>query len=285
MTKNKIFNGVLKQKLLTLILILPLFLAGCINVQQKETAGVYGGVFRTGDLGETWQHTTEVYTVGGQAMNFTPSNIITMEFDPMYDPAIYVGTQHDGMFYSYNYANGWFQTLTGVGTINDLFIDPKRNCTIYAAVHNNIYKTVDCSRTWEIIYFETRPNQFITQIAVSQEDNRIVYAGTSGGSFLRSQDYGASWDVLKRFNNSIKNIIIQNGHDSNRIYVVTQTTGIFRTSDGGFNWDDLMKLPVDESELDEDTLKPFNRISNAYHPLSVGRDKSVDDGIVYATKT
>ncbi len=243
------------SKTFLLLLILPLVLSGCfLEVKQKETAGAYGGVFRSADIGATWQHATELYTVGAQQVNFNASNVSILALDPLDNAAVYAGTQSDGIFYSYDYGAGWYNTLRDKGVINAIAVDPKYHCTIYAAAHNTIYKSIDCARTWKSIYFETRPGQFVTSLTIADPDSRFIYAGTAGGSFLKSQDYGVSWDVMRRFEGAIKNIIIQNHFNSNTIYVATDKKGVHKTRDGGFTWEDLMDIDVDQAEVDEEEL-------------------------------
>jgi len=243
-----------KQKLVTLMLILPLFLSGCISISNKSEApaNLTGGFFRSSDLGSTWSKMNTIFTVGNKKATFDAASVTVMTYDPLDDSAIYLGTQHDGVFYSYDYGGGWSRTLNNKGTINDIIVDQERNCTIFVAVHNAIYKTTDCSRTWEKVYFEPTKGQYIKSLAVSYNDNSIIYAGTSGGSLLRSRDYGKSWDVIKRFSNDIKRIFVGEDKASQIVYAVTQSKGIFKSLDNGDNWENLLNLRVDRAEIDED---------------------------------
>src|SRR3989339_1424582 len=132
-----------KQKLSVLLLILPLFLSGCISLTNKSAspAELTGGFFRSDNLGATWSKMNTIYTLGNQIATFDASSVTVMTYDPLDDSAIYLGTLHDGIFYSYDYGEGWTRTLANLGTINDIVVDPEVNCTIFAAVHNAIYKT------------------------------------------------------------------------------------------------------------------------------------------------
>ena len=271
-------------KLLIIILILPLVLTGCISVKKKSGGNDFAGIFRSDTKGETWQNITSIYTVGSESRNFAFSNITSLVFDELDDSAIYLGSQHDGLFYTYNYGGGWFNVLSGKGTVNDIVVDPQRNCTIFTAIHNTIYKSVDCARTWDSVYFETREGKYITSLGINGNNNSIVYASNSDGDLLKSTDYGRSWSVLKRFNNYIKDIIIQNHSNSNIMYIVTSKNGIFRSSDAGDNWSDLMALPVDQAEVEEEEFVPFGSLNNSKVVLYLNQDKSVSDGLIYVNK-
>jgi len=245
-----------KQKLASLILILPLFLSGCISFSNKSSAPaeLTGGFFRSDNLGATWDKMNTIYTIGDRTATFDAASVTVMTYDPLDDSAIYLGTLHDGIFYSYNYGDGWTRTLSGIGTVNDIVVDPVRNCTIFAAVHNTIYKTEDCSRTWKKVYFEPTTGKYISSLAISYYDNNTVFAGTSGGSLLRSEDHGLSWDVTERFDDTVRNIFVVENEASRVVYAVTQKKGIFRSTDDGISWENLLDWRVDRAEVDENQL-------------------------------
>jgi len=307
------------KKLFILLSLMPLLLAGClIKVDEKKSTDNTAGLYRSSDFGETWNRITTLYTVSGQSLNFSASDITTIAFDTLDEKAIYLGTLTDGVFYSYNYGDGWFNTLKGKGTVNSIAIDPTEKCNIFVASHNTIYKSIDCSRKWTAVYFEAREGQYINALAIDGNDPRIIYAGTSGGSFLKSQDYGESWDVIHRFKDSLKKIIVQNNYDSNVLYLATLKSGVYRSADAGANWVDLMDYKVDKDSVDEEkalaeavekrkeqlrlepgadlseeeyqklvdaqylSFKKLGRSAGVYSVLST--DKSVKDGIIFANK-
>lgn len=320
MFKNKISSGRTKQKLKFIALILPIFLSGCISFSSQSTkpAEVTGGLFRSDTLGQSWVKVNTLYTLGQQNLTFDAASVTVMAFDPLDEKAIYLGTQHDGLFYSYEYGNGWFRTLTGKGTVNDIAVDPQRSCTIYVAVHNAIYKSEDCSRSWEKIYFETTTGSYMTSLEVSNRDDRIVYAANSKGSLLRSKDYGNTWDAIYRFEDNVKNIFVLEDETQRIVYAVTQKKGIYKSTDDGDTWEDLLELQVDRAEVDEDeefekllekeeekkldkegvpltkeekiemekTLKylPLNKVSGAKTVVASSLDRSVEDSVIYTSR-
>lgn len=274
-----------KTKLLFLLPLLLLVLSGCFHTTsspQEQAALVSGGVWRSENLGVSWEQITNLYTLSGQEVKFSTANATILSFDPLDPQAVYLGTQHNGLFYSYNYGSGWFNTLGNSGTVNDVVIDPQNNCTIYVAVHTSIFKSTDCSRHWEKIYFETRQGHYISALGINSSNTSIVYAGTSAGDFLVSQDNGFSWDVTKRFEDAIKKILVQNHPDSRIIYVALKSKGIFKSMDGALTWQNIMELPVYEPEKPVEELALFNKVKgyNAY--VDIASDKSVFDGIIYA---
>ncbi|MBT4849845.1 hypothetical protein HON36_03260 [Candidatus Parcubacteria bacterium] len=289
-----------KFKVIALILVLPIFLSGCISIKSDKTAGNFGGFFRSNDKAVTWKHVTTMYTPGGEVTNFNASNILNISFDAQDPAAVYLGSQHDGIFYSYNYGNGWFRTLTGKGTINSVQVDPKDKCTLFAAAHTEIYKTTDCSRKWERLYFEPRAGVFITSLAIKGDNTNIVFAGNSIGDLLRSEDGGISWKVLHMFNNKILDIVVQNHYDDEVMYVVTASTGIHKSKNSGENWQNLLDLHVNAQEgtTEAGVRESYNfpdivvnaenatlrDIRGSETVITFNQDFSVDDGIIYANR-
>ena len=286
----------------SLVILLALFTSGCTigmpttGSKSKKTnapAAYKGGLYVTDEYSVQantlkWQKIADVYATGGKVQTLDNAGIISYALDPNDDAAIYVGTDNQGMYYTYNYGKAWAQTFSEYGPVRAIAVspDPATNkCTIYAGAKNYIYVSRDCARTWTAVYYEPRANISITALAIRKDNPKIVYAGTSEGNFIRSLDGGVTWDSIKRFNNKIVDIFVQNQTDSKIIYVSTQTNGIFRSPNGGENpneWVDLMATPVDQTEVEEKEYKEFSKVPGSKNYLYLAVDKSVSDGLIYA---
>ncbi len=272
-----------KTKLVSLLTILSVVLSGCISISSKDTNNI-GGFFRSSNAGETWEKKNVIYTAGSEVSVFSSSNINGISFDYGDDSAVYLSSSNDGIMYSYNHGDGWFNTLHGNGSVNDLVVDPYNKCIVYAAIHNTIYKTSDCSRIWTPVYFETGEGQFITSLNVHYNNHNIIYAGTSGGSLLKSKNGGNSWNVIKRFDNSIKKILVQNISGKDIVYVATQSYGVYRSYNNDNEWSNLMELPVQMVETTTTEVVKFSDVKDSKILLDIELDKSVEDGLIYANK-
>ncbi|MDD3284662.1 MAG: YCF48-related protein [Patescibacteria group bacterium] len=260
----------MKIKIRLALLMIPLFLTGCVINFNNGKTSIDSGFFVSFDKGKTWTQKTEFFTVGDDKVFFKTANVTFLKLDPKDPKAIYLGTVGDGLLYTFNSGNGWFKTLSGKGAINDIAIDPKDKCTLYVAVVNKIYKSDDCARNWDEVYVEGLPNQTINAVAVDYFNNNKVYFATSGGGLFKSTDYGKSWSSINWFNNPIKKIII-NPKNSSKIYVATNTAGIFKSSDEGATWLNI-----------SDVIKDKNKDINSYRDLEI--DLTKDDALLYANK-
>ena len=125
-----------------------------------------------------------------------------------------------------------------VGRIEDVKVSPDSKCIVYTSQRNNIYKTTDCSRTWQNIFVDPRSEVVVTALAVDPFDTSVVYAGNSSGDVMKSTDYGVSWKTVNRLGDKVAKIIVY-PEDSDIVYVATQKKGISKSLDEGVTWEDL----------------------------------------------
>lgn len=249
-----------------------LFLTGC-SFKVEIKGGIDGGVFKTEDSGDNWIQTTQVYSASDIQKNFNGSDLTAMVLDPTDRKAMYIGTETDGIYYTYNGAEGWMQALKNLGKVNSIAVSPKERCTIYVAIDNKIYKTTDCSRNWNYQLIEARenPKNKINSIAIDYFNTAVIYAGTSGNGLFASYDYGFSWKALKFFDDIIVKIAVS-PKNSKIIYVATERQGIFKTSNAGETWRQILTAKMQEQ-------KPNLLI---YRDFII--DPTVEDGIMYASQ-
>lgn len=225
----------MKKNYLIIFLFSMLVLTGVNCIRLGTPTAADGGVFKSADKGETWQQKVKVATTEAKQVTIGNVNVVLMVMDPQDANTIYLGTAENGLYLTYDGAQSWQKTVFDRGRIGAIAIDPKNKCNIYVALSNKIFKSSDCIRTWQEIYVETRPGQIVTSIVVDFYDPKIIYAGLSAGDLLKSIDSGASWSVIKRFENEVAKILLA-PYDSRIIYVATRGAGIWKSTDAGASW-------------------------------------------------
>lgn len=257
------------KKILFFLILTTIFLAGCtINFGSSEVPAV-AGVFKSFDSGNTWIE-RNLFLYSGGAASISGLGVNNLMFDPQDNQAIYLASNGAGLLYSYDSANSWMKAnRIKDGTINSVAIDPKNKCVIYITFANTILKSVDCNRSWSEIYIDTRASKAITSLAVSHDNNLIVYAGNVDGDILKSYDGGDNWQVIKRLGNRVTKMLIDPAN-SNIIYIATKANGIFKTIDGGTSWSNI-----------NEGLKPFSG-SLEYRNLIF--DQSQPDALLLVAK-
>lgn len=201
-----------------------------LNGSSPATTDKDASVFLSTDRGDTWRVMTGIANASGRLDNINNINVNLMTMDPQDSLAIYLASYNNGLYYTYNITNGWnkVNNLTN-GTVNDLKVDPKNKCVIYAAVTNRLYRSNDCARTWNQVYFDNNPAVNVSTVAVDQFDTNIIYIGTSRGEIIKSVDSGGSWQTIQRMDEGVARLIIS-PLDSRLIFLATAKNRIFSFS-------------------------------------------------------
>jgi len=224
MSKTKIF-------LIFSFLFLSIFLNGC-TVKPKYS----NGVFKSIDSADSWQQKANVCSLKNEARVLDRVDVNVLVLDPQDNKTIYLGTKKQGLFVSFDAAESWQKIRTlPKGEIMSIAVHPQLKHIVCVAIDNQVFKTSDAGRTWQIIYLEAVPKVVINNVAIDPLAPQRIYLGLSDGRLIRSEDDGFSWATINNFNDRIREILI-NAHDTQRIYVSTFQKGIFRSDNRGLDW-------------------------------------------------
>jgi photosystem II stability/assembly factor-like uncharacterized protein len=145
---------------------------------------------------------------------------------------------------------------------------PGKPNLFYIGVNNGgVWKTTDAGRTWVPI-FDGQPTGSIGALAVAPSNPDIIYVGSgeglrrpdlsTGDGIYKSSDAGTSWKHLGlRDGQQITNILID-PQDPNRVFVAVlghpygpnSERGVFRSTDGGENWQKILYKDDDTGATD-----------------------------------
>ncbi len=226
-----------KFYLLIFCLLISLLLTGCISIKDNGQAVKGGalGVYKSVDGSKSWQEKNFLLNVQGKMLTIGDVSVNRIVMDPNDRQALYLATDK-GLYYSYTGADSWQRVeLFADAPINDVAVDYFDKCNIFVTAGQSIYKTTDCLRTWQEVYFDSRAGLSITEVETEYYNKNIVYAADNKGEVLKSTDYGKTWQTIKRLDNPVKQILIDK-NDTRIVYVATETAGLFRTTDGGKTW-------------------------------------------------
>jgi len=222
--------------LTSLMALLVLTGASCINFGGSTAQGPMG-MFRSVDKGENWVQINAYPTNKGLA-SLSGIKVYRVYNDPSDNNAYYLASRGQGLFFTLDNGDTW-QAVKGMEGkfIYGLAVDPKDKCTVYASDGPHVYKTIDCLRTWQLVYTEERPNQRLVSLAVDFGNSAVVYGAEIGGDIIISPDYGRSWRVVKRFDFELQQLSAD-PYQPKRIYVASGSNGLFRSDDNGVTWVD-----------------------------------------------
>jgi photosystem II stability/assembly factor-like uncharacterized protein len=230
-----------RMKKLSLIAIsLVLIGAGCLG-GGTSTGGSDAGVFKTANAGEDWAQVTVVPTAAGIGTLAT-TDVINMEMDPQDKAYLYIGTRQSGMLYSDDGGASWRQPRESAlsdGLIYDIDVDPTDVCKVYIAKGSRLYATDDCMRSFDSeTYVDNRSGVSVVQVTVDWYNPKTIWIGLNNGDVLRSNDSGRTWSTVLKTGDEISGFLINNT-DSRQVLVSTFKDGVYKTTDGGTQWEEV----------------------------------------------
>jgi photosystem II stability/assembly factor-like uncharacterized protein len=131
------------------------------------------------------------------------------------------------------------------------------NLFYIGAVNGGVWKSDDYGRTWTPI-FDQEPSQSIGAIAVAPSDHNIIYVASGeglhrpdlsvGNGIYKSTDAGKTWTHLGLRDGQQIPALVVDPRDPNKVFAAVlghpygpnQERGIFRSIDGGNNWQKIL---------------------------------------------
>lgn len=219
-----------KIKLVLALVGLVLATSACTistSTNSGANATVDSSVFGSTDRGDTWHSLVATPSATGQPGSISNLDVNLITMDPEDNNALYLASYTSGLYYTYNIVSGWNE-VKGLpkATISDVKVDPKSKCIIYAAAINRVYRSSDCTRTWQQIYYDTDIAVTVNTLVVDQYNPNNIYIGTSRGEIIKSIDSGTSWRTIHRLEEGISRLIIS-PLDSRLLFVATSKNNIY----------------------------------------------------------
>lgn len=236
-------SKILFSKVSILGALMTLALSGCsigfnTGAGGSASGAADGGIFKSSNKGAGWEQKVLLQTTGARR-GIGSLDIISLALDPEDNKAIYAGSAENGLFYSYDGGEGWQAAATlGKVSVTNVAVDPANKCLIYATANNKVYKSVDCNRTWAVVYFDNDPKATVTSLIIENSHSNNIYIGTSRGEIIKSSDRGGSWQTLNSFGGQVDKIVIS-PVNAKVIFVGSTSKGVFRSVDAGLKWINL----------------------------------------------
>jgi photosystem II stability/assembly factor-like uncharacterized protein len=228
--------------------------------------GVGGGVWKTGDGGESWKDVSDGF--------FKTSSVGAIAVAPSDPNVIYVGmgehavrgvtTSHgDGVYKSTDAGRTWTHVgLAPTRAISRIRIHPTDPDLVYVAAQGapygptkerGVYRSVDGGETWELL-LHINETAGASDLSMDPSNPRILYAafwdhlrkpwevrsGGPGSGIHKSSDGGETWTKLTEgLPELMGKVSVDVSANPDRVYAMVEADpggGLFRSDDGGKSW-------------------------------------------------
>ena len=168
----------------------------------------------------------------------------------------------------------WYPMTSGIGTsdrtsyIPPLVMDPTNSQTLYFGTYR-VYQTTNGASAWHTISGDlTNGSGDLTSLSVAPTNNKVIYAGTSGGLVQMTSNTGSSWsNVSSGLPKQSVSQVAASPSSSSTVYVTfsgfASGSGqhVYRSTNSGATWSDISRdlpnAPVNGIAIDptySDTL-------------------------------
>ncbi len=252
------------MKKILLSLLLPFTLTSCALsfTRNASTQAGDGGVFISPDTGTTWAQKVFVRQDAKGPVTISGANVGFFAFHPSSSDTFFVSTLQQGIWKTTDAGETWSSLGLKTGYVQGFTQDATNEQLMFSGYLNTIQKSVDGGETWAVVY-TNQPGNAITQVQLNPHNNQEVYATTSGGVLLKSEDEGVTWRILKLFPGRVPKKLVILKTDP-RILFVVMSDGIFRSNDAGVQWNELVTEALRKAEA-----LPVNDFTFTDHTPSV----------------
>lgn len=243
------------------------------------------GVYKSYDAGDSWQKKSVI----SRSSSIANLDILTITIDPKESRIVYLGTRGAGLYKSQDGGEHWYrvsdagQVLKNTANVYNIAIDPKDTSNVYLGIYQDrrgrFLRSTDGGNSFEETYVVSKDAYAIFAVEVDAYNPATIYIGTAQGGFLKSLDYGKSWQLVKWFDSVIADIKID-PRNNRIVYVSTFKKGIYKSYDKGATWisflDKINKFKQ-ANDLEQIIMDP-ERPNVLYVGSSYGLIKSSDGG-------
>ncbi|MEY2997511.1 MAG: hypothetical protein RIQ82_891, partial [Bacteroidota bacterium] len=102
-----------------------------------------------------------------------------------------------------------------------------------------VWRTFNGGETW-VPLTDYLANIKVYSVAIDPSDPETYFFGSTSGLIFRSHDAGATWTNVGQIGNSVVNKILIHPTNSLILFASAENQGIFRSTNGGFAWDEVV---------------------------------------------
>ncbi|MEM7300230.1 MAG: YCF48-related protein [Pseudomonadota bacterium] len=210
-----------------------------------------GEIFVSENGGESWRRCN--LNTATECWFINTTRVTSVAFDPSHDNSIWITVEIDGVFRSDDRGHTWTRLVDGLhdNDTHDLAFRDYGNGkrTILCSTEESMHRSTDEGQSWQQILIPEAPWMYFRSIKQPFENSDTIIASVgdkpSGeeGLLLISDDFGETWSRCGMSDPANSTIwsIGTNAADPNLLFAVTIFGQIFKSTDGGRNWQKMKR--------------------------------------------
>lgn len=210
--------------------------AGCSISLGGSGAKKDGGVFRSDDHGQTWRAKNFVSQDKKTTVSLNDVSARDLYIDPNDNQKIFLSTLGQGIWLTTNGGDQWQATSLRTGDQTCISLDTNDPTVVYATSGINVWKSIDAGKNWKTVYTEPQKSQTVTCVVVDPNHPEIIWAMTSGGKIMRSDNRGFTWTLMTTLASFTPRRAIIDPLGNGRVIIFTKTNGIYEIAADGKTW-------------------------------------------------
>ena len=239
---------------LWLVIVLPLVLRiGGVDIFKRSQTSTTSGqpkigsepLLRSRDGGVSWEEGVSRAETAGAAF---PTRLTTLVYNPRHAEVLYLGTRGAGLWKSEKNGDSWTPVRDEAGVLKttaDVYriaISAASSSIVYAAIFQDkrgrVVRSDDEGRHFREVYFVSADNLNVSDLWVNPASADHVRITTGQGGMLESEDGGATWRVVRWFDDPLVALAVEPS-TSGTYFVLTSKGTLFRTRDAGVSFTNL----------------------------------------------
>lgn len=201
----------------------------------------------------------------------TSADILAITFHPNDPSIIYAGTKNDGIFKTENGGETWKHIKFPPQKIYSFTLDrynPDKYMFAAGVLYGagKIFKTDDGGDNWKEAYSEPGTGTSVTSLSQHSLNTNVIFAGTSGGTVVKSTDGGKTW---KNIGQKIDGPVTEIPFDATlkfSVYALSLKKKVYYSKNGGqvwIDWEEEKKKELQALEDKERKLRKEKRVVEA----------------------